>query len=124
MRNACLTVVVAIAALASPGDTTRADALAERGKVIAETHCSRCHVVGDFNKFGGVSSTPSFQLLVNHIDDWEERFLTFYTRRPHPSIVQIEDVERPEDSPYIVAPIVFDVNDVDAILAFARTLKQ
>ena len=36
---------------------------AEAGRKISETHCARCHVVGDFNPMGGIGSTPSFQLL-------------------------------------------------------------
>ena len=36
----------------------------DKGRKVAELHCSRCHVVGDFNKNGGIASTPSFQMLV------------------------------------------------------------
>ncbi len=38
-----------------------AQAGSEAGRKIAETHCARCHVVGDFNPMGGIGSTPSFQ---------------------------------------------------------------
>jgi len=38
-------------------------------------HCARAHVIGDFNPFGGIGSTPSFQLLAKR-DDWLERFQT------------------------------------------------
>lgn len=95
-----------------------------RGREIAQTHCSRCHVVGDYNPFGGVSSTPSFQLIVNRLADWEERFSTFYVRRPHPAIVRVNGAQPPEDQPLMVHPIDFDLDDIDALLAFVATLRQ
>ena len=51
------------------------------GQKISETHCARCHVIGDYNKFGGIGSTPSFQLLVKRRPDYEARFETFFERR-------------------------------------------
>ena len=53
----------------------------------------RCHMIGDFNPFGGIGSTPSFQLLAMR-DDWLERFQTFYERRPHPVFVRVPGVSR------------------------------
>ncbi len=57
-----------------PGAWAEGDAGA--GRKIAETHCARCHVVGDFNPMGGIGSTPSFQLLAKR-NDWLERFENF-----------------------------------------------
>ena len=119
-----LTILLAFAALEPFSLSARADELADKGREISQTHCSRCHVVGDFNPFGGVSSTPSFQLIVNDLPDWEERFSTFYTRRPHPSIVRIEGIAPPVDEPPMVFPIEFRIEDVEAILSFVRTLKK
>ncbi|MEM7750848.1 MAG: cytochrome c, partial [Pseudomonadota bacterium] len=48
----------------------------ENGRKISETHCARCHVIGDYNKFGGIGSTPSFQLLVKRRPDYAARFET------------------------------------------------
>ena len=39
------------------------------GRKISQQHCSRCHVIGDFNKYGGIGSTPSFQSLANYVAD-------------------------------------------------------
>jgi mono/diheme cytochrome c family protein len=80
-----LAVLIALAALTPPafaGD-------AAKGKRLAEQHCSRCHVIGDFNKFGGIGSTPSFNVLKS-LDDWRDRFQTFFLRNPHPSFVRVE----------------------------------
>ena len=65
----------------------------ERGREIAKEHCSRCHVIPHHNPFGGIGSTPSFNLLAN-LEDGLERFETFFDRRPHPNFVRIPGVGR------------------------------
>jgi len=105
-------------------NTSAGAADARRGQKIAEQHCSRCHVVGDYNPTGGISSTPSFQLLVKRRPDYRERFETFYARRPHPAFVIIEGIERlmPE-LPVNAEPITLPLAAVEDILAFVETLK-
>lgn len=100
-----------------------ADALLDKGKKIAAEHCTRCHVVGDINPNGGISSTPSFQLMVNELSDWKIRFETFHTRRPHPAIIRFKGYDYSGDTPTTV-PIILELEDVNAILAFAKTLKK
>ncbi len=95
-----------------------------RGKKIAEQHCSRCHVIGKYNKYGGISSTPSFQLLVNAIPDYHERFSTFYVRPPHPAVINIKGFEKRDKLPYNAAPIEFLLEDIENILAFVMTLRK
>lgn len=92
------------------------------GKVYAEKNCARCHVVGDYNPYGGIGSTPSFQLLARR-DDWMERFLTFYVRRPHPVVVRIDELDigyRGED---IVQPFEFSLEQMDDLIAFIEWLE-
>ena len=108
--------------LTFPGPAMAGDA--EAGRKIAQRHCTRCHVVGDFNPYGGISSTPSFQLLVNALNDYEERFSTFYTRPPHPAVIKIKGVKKQDDLPYNAAPVELTVEDVENLAAFARTLKK
>lgn len=96
----------------------------EKGKTISQTHCSRCHVVGKFNPNGGISSTPSFQLLVNALKDFELRFDTFYRRPPHPAVIAIKGRKKQDDLPYNAAPITITLKDVKHITAFAKTLKN
>lgn len=93
------------------------------GQKIAAQHCTRCHVVGDLNPHGGISSTPSFQLMVNELEDWRERFETFHVRRPHPSVVRIKGFEYSQDPPTTV-PIFLTIEDIDPLVAFAETLKK
>ena len=100
-----------------------ADDLVTKGKDIAAQHCTRCHVVGDINPLGGISSTPSFQLMLNELSDWKVRFETFHTRRPHPAIIRFKGYDYSADTPTTV-PILLELKDVDAILAFAKTLKK
>lgn len=98
----------------------------EDGRALAKLHCTRCHVVGDYNKFGGIGSTPSFQLLVNAFDDWRERFDTFHVRRPHLSFVRVKGFPYPDPKAYPpnATPVEINLDDVGAIRAFAETLKK
>ncbi len=94
------------------------------GQKISETHCARCHVIGDYNKFGGIGSTPSFQLLVKRRPDYEARFETFFERPPHPAFVTIKGYgRRMEHLPANAAPVELPLSAVLDILAFAKTLK-
>ena len=96
---------------------------AERGREVAATHCTRCHVVGDINPYGGIESTPSF-IGMKRLADWERRYAEFYILPPHPALVRIEEVsaERDEERPAFVTEIILTLDDVDAILAFVKTL--
>ena len=94
------------------------------GRKIAQTHCARCHVVGDFNPGGGISSTPSFQLLVKRRPDYKERFRTFFARRPHPAFLSIKGIGRIRpDLPPNAQPVELSETDVLDISAFIETLK-
>ena len=111
---------MAVAVAASP-----AGADVDRGREVAAAHCTRCHVVGDINPYGGIESTPSF-IGMKYLADWERRFEEFYILPPHPALVRISEVsaERSEERPAFVHEIVLTLEDVDAILAFVRTLPS
>ena len=95
-----------------------------KGQKIAEKHCTRCHVVGSFNPGGGISSTPSFQLLVKRRPDYKERFATFYARRPHPAFLSIKGIGRIRpDLPPNAMPVELTQEDVLDVSAFIETLK-
>lgn len=97
----------------------------ERGRKIAQIHCARCHVVGEFNPMGGISSTPSFYLLVREFEDWEARFKTFYARRPHPAFISIIGIGRArEDLPANAHPISLPPQAVRDVIAYVRTLRK
>ena len=76
------------------------------------------------NPYGGIGSTPSFAAL-KWLSDWEHRFEVFYTLPPHPALVNILGVseERSASLPVFVAEIELQIDDVDAILSFVRTLE-
>lgn len=96
----------------------------ENGRKIAQLHCTRCHVVGDYNPGGGISSTPSFQLLVKRRPDYKERFATFYARRPHPAFLSIKGIGRIRpDLPPNAQPVELTLQDVRDVAAFIETLK-
>ena len=113
--------------LPGEGRMAAVDASAEgdplEGEKLAYFHCGRCHVVGERNRMGGIGSTPSFGAL-RTIEDWENRFLSFYVLNPHPSFTQVEDVTVPFDParPPHIAPVELTIEDVEAIAAFAATI--
>lgn len=108
----------------TPANAQDIATLIQTGKSISRTHCTRCHVVGDFNPYGGISSTPSFSLLVNHLDDWETRFLSFHTRRPHPVIIRFKGEKTDPNIQPSTMPVVLEYSDIEAIAAFVKTLKK
>lgn len=112
-----------VAAAACPPPAS-AQSLVDEGKAIAEKHCSRCHVVDPDRPFTGIASTPSFHLLVTAFPDWKERFETFYTRRPHPSVIRFEGIAPITKEPPTTATVNLKLEDVDAIVAFATHLKE
>lgn len=97
---------------------------AGKGRKIAAKHCTRCHVVGNINPTGGISSTPSFQLLVRRRPDYQDRFQTFFARRPHPAFLSLKGVGRIRpDLPPNAQPVELTEEDVKNMLAFVETLR-
>lgn len=109
--------------LPGPASAQHDAALAQRGEALSRLHCARCHVVTPENRMTGISSTPSFMIMISALDDWHERFETFLARRPHPAHLRFEtEPERPADSPTTLAEVVLTSDDLEAILAYAETL--
>ena len=96
---------------------------ADSGKEIVIKYCARCHVIGTYNKFGGIGSTPSFNLLLG-LQDGMERFESFYVRRPHPVFVRVPNVPKRGDSPACASEFTVTQQDLDDILAFVLTLEK
>jgi mono/diheme cytochrome c family protein len=112
--------------LVAAGAMTTGPALAAgdpaNGEEIARTHCARCHVIGEFNRLGGIDSTPSFAVLLK-MPDGDERFASFYVRRPHPVFVRVPDSPRWSPDPPNAAAFPFTLEDLDDLLAYVETLK-
>ena len=104
----------------TPGSQAAGDS--RKGREFATTHCSRCHVVGDYNPFGGIGSTPSFQLLARR-SDYLERFQTLFARRPHPVFVRVPDVPRWSEIPSHVAEFDVTLKNIEDLIAFVETLR-
>lgn len=118
-----LSISLAAILMAGPAASAQ-EGDAAKGRTIAQQHCSRCHVVGDFNPTGGISSTPSFQMLVKRRPDYRERFQTFFARRPHPAFLTVRGVGRPmEHLPANAQPVEITQQDVFDVAAFVETLK-
>jgi hypothetical protein len=95
-----------------------------KGHDLAVTYCARCHVVSEKNRFSGISSTPSFMLLVAALPDWKERFETFYARRPHPVHVRVKGYAPLTDLPPNATPFEIELKDVKDIVAYVQTLRK
>ena len=128
--NVCIRLSTAIAAatavilLTGPISGAGAQSLAEKGEKLAKLHCARCHVVADDNAFSGIGSTPSFRLLVNALSDWRERFETFYTRLPHPSVIRFEGVAPINNAPPTIRTVDLQLDDIASLVAYAASLKR
>ena len=98
-------------------------ALLKQGEKLVRQHCTRCHVVGDLNKYGGIGSTPSFG-AIKSLPDWQDRFAAFWSLLPHPSVVQVEGIspERPKDLLATTKQIFLTPDEVDAILNYVDTV--
>jgi len=95
---------------------------AKKGRQIAIDHCARCHVVPDFNPYGGIGSTPSFRFMAGR-DDYLERFKSFFVRPPHPVFVRVPGVPKPTDDPAFVAEFEIQPDEVDDIVAYVEALR-
>ncbi len=95
-----------------------------QGEILAFKNCARCHEIGTRNLMKGIGSTPSFGLL-RGLPDWQERFMTFYLRLPHPSITQIEGITEPFDQarPPTIHPLLLTEAEVEDILTFVATVE-
>lgn len=118
------TAGIIIAATCPWGALAQNNSNATAGKKVAAQHCTRCHVVGDINPRGGISSTPSFQMLVRRRPDFRDRFQTFFARRPHPAFLSLKSVGRMRpDLPPNAKPVELTEQDVANMLAYVETLQ-
>lgn len=100
----------------------QAEGEAAKGREIAVNHCARCHVIPDYNPYGGINSTPSFRLLARR-DDYLERLQSFYARPPHPVFVRVSGVPAPTEEPAFVAPIEVSPEQIDDLIAFVEAIR-
>jgi len=93
------------------------------GRKLSDKLCGRCHVVNADNRMNDIGSTPSFFVL-RAMQDWDQRFQTFYALNPHPSFTQVADVTPPFpiDRPSPIIPVEMTLDDLEAILAYVSGL--
>lgn len=94
------------------------------GETLSLVKCGRCHVISDKNRMKGMGATPSFALM-RSFPDWETRFATFHTLKPHASFTQIDGITDPFDpaSPPPIVPVTMTLDDLDAILAYVSGIE-
>lgn len=102
--------------------TAQAEGDAAKGRDIAVTHCARCHVIPDHDRYGGIDSTPSFKLLARR-GDYLERLQSFYARPPHPVFVRVPGVPPPTGNPAFVAAFEVRPEQIEDLIAFVETIR-
>jgi mono/diheme cytochrome c family protein len=104
----CFWQLMAVLISLTVADTAHAEGDRVRGRELAIAKCFQCHVIGDYNPYGGVSNSPSFYIFSERLEVYRERLQTFDQRRPHLSrdlrlppkdlqdvIAYVESLERP-----------------------------
>ncbi len=119
-----LSLLSVVFALPSTAIAQSGKELLEKGYQIAREHCARCHVISDDNRMSGISSTASFPMMVNYLDDWELRFETFFARNPHPAHVRVDGSDPPSAWPTGTVPVEITADDVESLLTYARSLRK
>ena len=114
--------LLALLATLAVGPLARAENDPLRGLEIAIEHCSRCHVIGDYNRMGGIGSTPSFPGLT-YLEDYVTRLQTFYTRRPHPAFARVPGYQKWSTANPSIPEFVITQEDISDIASFVKTLK-
>ena len=101
---------------------SRASNSADLGFELSKQLCSRCHVIGEYNRMGGIGNSPSFTWMVKS-SDWRERFLTFYARRPHPVFTRVPGYALWSDATPYYPPFEITRDEIDLIVAYVETLR-
>ncbi|WP_153769636.1 hypothetical protein [Labrenzia sp. CE80] len=108
---------------ATSGRCEAGSALEQRGLALSKLHCARCHIVDESDRFTGTSSTPSFKIMIEFLNDWEERFVSFMARNPHPAHIRLDgDDPRPEHLPATIREMILSLDDIEAILAYVNQM--
>jgi mono/diheme cytochrome c family protein len=96
-----LSILVLGLILAAAGARAGGDAVA--GRKVAIENCSRCHVIGDYNRLGGIDSTPWFMTFARKPAVYPPgRLRTFSERPPHPQLrIDLSERERDDLVAYI-----------------------
>ena len=97
---------------------------AARGEQVARRACARCHAIGSRDSMNSLGSTPSFGVL-RALPDWQERFVTFYLRPPHPALTQIEGLTDPFDPahPPSTQPQEMTAEEFEDLLTFVTGVR-
>jgi len=120
---ACLAVLIGASSFPS-AHAQDIPLLAQQGLNLSQTHCGRCHIVAK-DRFAGIASTPSFKIMIQALDDWEDRFDTFMARNPHPAHMRLEGAdERPEDLPSTIKEVILTLDEIEAILVYVDYMAE
>jgi len=95
----------------------------EQGFELAREFCFRCHVIGDYNRMGGIGNLPSFPWMAKSAD-WQEPFTTFYSRRPHLVFARVPGYARWSESDPYYPPFEIALKELDLIVDYVENLRS
>jgi mono/diheme cytochrome c family protein len=118
-----LGALAAIAALSIATPVSAQEGDVAHGRDLARQHCARCHVIKNYNPYGGAGNSPTFDRLVTW-DDGIARMASFFQRPPHPVFVRMEGVAPNKNVPPTAATFELTLEDIEDLVAFAKKLRQ
>ena len=122
--SGAVVLVASTLLIASLSPANADETAAERGKQISRQHCARCHVIPGLRNMG-IGSTPSFKTMVKSKSrEWRDKFEAFFSLRPHPAFVTIQELRTERKGPAIAAPIVMSLRDLDDLMAYVDALAE
>lgn len=95
----------------------------EQGFELAREFRFRCHVIGDYNRMGGIGNLPSFPWMAKSAD-WQEPFTTFYSRRPHLVFARVPGYARWSESDPYYPPFEIALKELDLIVDYVENLRS
>jgi mono/diheme cytochrome c family protein len=84
---------------------------AERGRAMAQIHCSGCHAI-DFGGKSPYDGAPTFPAIVarGHLDDYAEAFA--------------EGIIVPHEGRVVMPEFVLNPQEIEDLLAYMKTLRK
>ena len=90
---------------------------------VAKAKCARCHVIGEYNRMGGIGNAPSFPSKAQN-GDVRERFSRFDARRLHPVFVRAPEYAKWSDTVSYYPEFEVCPEEIDALVAYAESLRM
>lgn len=111
LAGLALAGLAACTTLDSPDDAVGGPGDAERGRAMAEIHCSGCHAIG-YGAKSPYDGAPTFPAIVarGHVDDYAEAFA--------------EGIMVPHEGRVVMPEFVLNPQEIEDLLAYMKSLRK